>query len=789
MCAALTPVFAQSPIANPSFEQGLDSWTVYSYQPSPGASPASPVVGCVGVPPCEFDLLHPSAAPDGTMACGIQSFESSGNGGVCQSFTTTGPASVSVTARGYSERYDGTPFDNGCLVRIGLVSGVTQNRNLVTWVVFPWSETWHKRTLPVPGAGTYTLFIEAYQPNATAIMSTLWDKVEFTAQPPVLATTEPTIIANPLNPDTSVIITWTTNVASSSIVDYGSTPAYGQSAGSSTPVTDHSVTISGLTHSSQYHFQVTSEASGYLEYASDDMPFRTSIWFSDIVAKINSTGGMIIEWHTDVPTTSQVEYWTGSGAHTLTPEATALITNHEVTLDDLTDGNQYSFRVLGRNEPDYSNAASEILTFWTLPPVSPELVNGSFEDIAPGQGHSLNPWVKYATQEDLTGYNPIDGLVGPYPAGESGHWHANVQAYDGSYFLGAAANLAYKNGGVFQRVSVNPGDFYALSARYLTHRMGGEDGYTVVRIGVDPDGGVDSQSESIQWWSGYSFTNDEKWQSASVTITAGESGTATIFLEFEQLFALEWHVTAIDGVKFETPAPVSIGELKASKGSLGGIVEDKIVTYVRDDAYWTADRMCYKAYIQEDDRIAGLAVLLPTGSTPKPVAGNKLSVTGSLGVYDREAALLASSWTVDRTIYPLPKPIGMSQASVGKSGQNQPPLLPDSSGLCNIGLRVRIFGRVTWIDPTDSSVYIDDGAKILDGTKTGDVPPVSVPGIRTHVVDKGATTPSVGDYIAVTGVLGIELIDPDHWPDPSDYCVYSIYTKTSNDWDLLWNAP
>jgi hypothetical protein len=788
LCAALAPVLAQSPIANPGFEQGLDSWTTYSYQPSPEARAANPVVGCIGDSPCQFNLLHPQPTGDGTNVCGIQSYETTGNGGVCQSFTWSGgPASISVTARGYSERYDGTPFNDGCLVRMGLVSAATQNRSLVTsWVAFPWSDSWHTRTLAVPGSGTYTLFIEAYQPNSTAIMSTLWDDVEFTAQPPVLASAAPTVAAGPVNPDTSVIITWTTNVASSSTVNYGANSSYGQSAGDPTPVTSHSVTVSGLTHTSAYHFQVTSAASGYLDYVSDDVSFQTPIWFSGIVAEVNSTGGMVIDWLTDVPATSRVEYWSGSGSHMFTPEISTLTTTHEVSLGALAEGGQYSFRVLGRHQPGYSDASSGISTFWTLPPVSGELVNGSFENTVLGQGHSLSPWVQYATQEGESGYHPIDGLVGPYPAGGSGRWYGDAQAYDGSYFLGAAANLGYKNGGVFQRVSVNPGDFYTLTARYMTHRVGGEDGYTEVRVGVDPDGGVDPQSANIQWWSGFSFTNDEKWQSAAVTITAGESGTATVFLEFQQLFALEWHVAAIDGVTFGPPMPTSIGALKASKGSLGAILEDKIVTYASPVQVWAAGTMCYKVYIEDDNRMAGLAVLLPSGS--HPAAGNKLSVTGALGVYGREAALLAASWTVDPSNNTLPKPMGMSQTSLGKSGQNQPALLPKSSGLCNVGLRVRVWGRVTYINPWDSSVYIDDGTNMQDSTMTTDVPPVPVRGIRTHTFDTETATPLVGDYIAVTGVLGVDFIDLDHWPDPTDYYIYSIFTNESADWDLLWSS-
>lgn len=790
LCLALivAPAFAQNPIGNPDFEGGLDAWTAYSYQPSPGALPATPVVGCVGGSECVFNLISPPSAPSGNNVCGIQSFESTGNGGVCQSFTWQGgAASISVTARAYSQRYDGTPYDNGCRIRMGLASGQTQNRNSVqSWLDFPWGDVWRTRTLQIPAAGSYTIFIEADQPNTSAIMSTLWDKVEFTSLPPVLTTIEPTVTRDPNNPDTAVIISWSTNVASSSVIEYGPTDSYNRSAGSATPAMDHNVTISGLVPSTQYFYRITSAAPGYLSYVSDGLSFRTPIWFSNVITKVDPSGAIVVEWQTDIPSTSQVEYWINPDQKSSSNELESLTTKHTVNLGILSEANQYSFRVWSRR-PGYTDAKSEVSTFWTLPPISWELVNGDFEDTAQGQGHTLSPWVQYTTQEGVSGYHPIDGLVGPYSSSGTSTWLTGIKAYNGSYFLGAGANMSYKNGGVFQRVYVDPGDFYTLSTRFITYQSGGEAGYTHVKIGVDPNGGVDPGSSNIRWWQGYSFANDSSWQPAAVTITAGESGIATVFLEFEQLFSLKWHVSAIDGVRFESPTPTKIGSLKSSTGGLGGIIEDRVVTYIDPHYVWASGRTCYKVYIQEDDRSAGIAVLLPLGSGPAPQLKRGITVTGSLGLHNMEAVIYAAYWSLGTTRLSLPKPLAMPQSSLGHAGVNQPSITGKTKGLSTVGLRVRVFGRVTWIDPNDGAIYIDDGSAILDGTKT--LQAMAVRGIRTHILNKPASTPQVGDYIAVTGVLGVELIDPDNWPDPTDYHVYSIYTNSPNDWDLLFAAP
>jgi hypothetical protein len=60
---------------------------------------------------------------------------------------------------------------------------------------------------------------------------------------------------------TSATITWDTDEASSSLVEYGLSDSYGTStteADTSTRVTSHSVTLSGLTQQTTYHYRVKS---------------------------------------------------------------------------------------------------------------------------------------------------------------------------------------------------------------------------------------------------------------------------------------------------------------------------------------------------------------------------------------------------------------------------------------------------------------------------------------------------------------------------------------------------
>lgn len=76
--------------------------------------------------------------------------------------------------------------------------------------------------------------------------------------------------------ETTATITWTTDEAATSQVEYGKTTGYG----STTPldenlVTSHSVTLVGLKPNTTYHFRVKSKDTGGKEAASEDNSFVT----------------------------------------------------------------------------------------------------------------------------------------------------------------------------------------------------------------------------------------------------------------------------------------------------------------------------------------------------------------------------------------------------------------------------------------------------------------------------------------------------------------------------------
>ena len=78
------------------------------------------------------------------------------------------------------------------------------------------------------------------------------------------------------NPDEfTATITWDTDEASDSLVQYGLTAAYGSSQSAATLVTSHSITLTGLTPGMEYHYRVSSSDGSGNTSVSLDRTFTT----------------------------------------------------------------------------------------------------------------------------------------------------------------------------------------------------------------------------------------------------------------------------------------------------------------------------------------------------------------------------------------------------------------------------------------------------------------------------------------------------------------------------------
>src|SRR5207253_4723322 len=108
-------------------------------------------------------------------------------------------------------------------------------------------------------------------PPVTATATVTVKSVGDTRPPVISAVASSGITAN------AATVTWTTDEASDTQADYGTTTAYGSSTAlNSTKATTHSAGLSGLAASTTYHFRVKSrDAAGNLA-TSGDYTFTTA---------------------------------------------------------------------------------------------------------------------------------------------------------------------------------------------------------------------------------------------------------------------------------------------------------------------------------------------------------------------------------------------------------------------------------------------------------------------------------------------------------------------------------
>ena len=144
-------------------------------------------------------------------------------------------------------------------------------------------------------------------------------------------------------------ITWTTNEAATSTVNYGDSISYGTASSSANSVTLHSITLTGLTAATLYHFQVASTDAAGNNATSSDFTFTTAS--ADITPPVisvvaSSTNPTVatITWNTNEVATSTVNYGT-TISYDMSSSSASLVTSHSVTLTGLTQATLTIFKL------------------------------------------------------------------------------------------------------------------------------------------------------------------------------------------------------------------------------------------------------------------------------------------------------------------------------------------------------------------------------------------------------------------------------------------------------------
>jgi phosphodiesterase/alkaline phosphatase D-like protein len=189
---------------------------------------------------------------------------------------------------------------------------------------------------------------------------------------------------------TGAVVSWTTDEAADTLVQYGTTASYGASSGSSTPSTSHTVTLTGLTSSTLYHYKVTSADPSKNSACSVDLTFTTADGTPPVISGVSSSAisatSATVTWTTDEASSTVVRYGTTSG-YGSTVTNPALVTVHSATLTNLTASTTYHFQVSSTDSGSNSANSGEF-TFATTsapdktPPVISSIAAINLSDVA-----------------------------------------------------------------------------------------------------------------------------------------------------------------------------------------------------------------------------------------------------------------------------------------------------------------------------------------------------------------------------------------------------------------------
>ncbi len=145
----------------------------------------------------------------------------------------------------------------------------------------------------------------------------------------------------------SVTVNWTTNENADAYVEAGTTESYGTNSSETSNTKVHSMTLSGLSPSTSYHYRIRAKDAANNWTLSIDRSFQTSSAadttppvMSDFDVSVTSST-MHITWTTDEPATTHLTY--DNDAEGLrTHNDNDLVTNHVVDLTGLYPGAAYA---------------------------------------------------------------------------------------------------------------------------------------------------------------------------------------------------------------------------------------------------------------------------------------------------------------------------------------------------------------------------------------------------------------------------------------------------------------
>jgi len=257
---------------------------------------------------------------------------------------------------------------------------VTGSSDTITWTATGGSVTSSGLYTAPSAAGTYTIKAACTtNPSISASANvSVTNNVPSDTVPPVIGA----VIAS--NVTTSgATISWNTNEASDTQVEYGTTATYGvSSTRNPSMVTGHSVAFGGLSANTAYHFRVRStNAAGNLA-VSGDFSFTTGSTadttppaVSGVSASNVTTSSATITWTTNEASDTQVDFGTTSTYGSSTTLNASMVTSHSATLSNLAANTMQHFRVKSKDSASNLTSSADF-TFTTAAVATPPAGSG-----------------------------------------------------------------------------------------------------------------------------------------------------------------------------------------------------------------------------------------------------------------------------------------------------------------------------------------------------------------------------------------------------------------------------
>jgi len=205
--------------------------------------------------------------------------------------------------------------------------------------------------------------------------------------PPVISNVQVTNITKD-----SADVSWDTDKATTGVVDYGQTTAYGLQVGDPVLATSHSVRLSGLSWGTLYHLQITATDDLGESSQSPDQTFRTVQPLPPVISDIQvlnlTSSSADISWQTDKLSTGVVDYGqtTAYGSQISDPRSAK---THRVHLGGLPADSVVHFEITATDQLGLSSKSGD-QSFRTNPGRPPAPVLAPEPRFTAGTSNSLS---------------------------------------------------------------------------------------------------------------------------------------------------------------------------------------------------------------------------------------------------------------------------------------------------------------------------------------------------------------------------------------------------------------